>query len=216
MSRTVLTNSASSARSHFRWTRCVEAGCLPRHTPGRRSVTGLIGRGTNPPPQLGQTLKAPTRRSARRTCTHMCRCARPSHAVEGPCRNTRSWASVAACARSDAASQLSELPARHARHFVCRGAPDRAAAEHARQRLAQIADAVRLAGDPRMQRQVERRAAFVVQEGERLGDVVGPHRRRARGAATCIPGRSIPAAAAAPPGPRSSRNGRSSFAQSVV
>ena len=55
-SRTVLMNSASSARSHFKWTRCVEAGCLPRHTPGRRSVVGRIGRGTNPPPQFGQTL----------------------------------------------------------------------------------------------------------------------------------------------------------------
>ncbi len=56
MSRTAPTNPASSARSHLRCTRFVEGGCLPRHAPGRRSTIGRIGRGTNPPPQFGQTL----------------------------------------------------------------------------------------------------------------------------------------------------------------
>ena len=34
------------------------SGLLPRHTPGRHSVIGRIGRGTNPPPQFGQTLNS--------------------------------------------------------------------------------------------------------------------------------------------------------------
>jgi len=33
------------------------AGCFPMQTPGRRSTTGRIGRGANPP-QFGQTLNS--------------------------------------------------------------------------------------------------------------------------------------------------------------
>jgi hypothetical protein len=51
-----LTCSAMSSRVWDRLRRRVEGGCLPRDTPLRHSVAGRIGRGTKPPPQLGQTL----------------------------------------------------------------------------------------------------------------------------------------------------------------
>ena len=35
-----------------------EAGWWAREMPGRRSLRGRIGRGTNPPPQFGQTLRS--------------------------------------------------------------------------------------------------------------------------------------------------------------
>ena len=44
-----------SSREYERWARVVEAGRFASERPGRHSVTGRMGRGTNPPPQLGQT-----------------------------------------------------------------------------------------------------------------------------------------------------------------
>jgi hypothetical protein len=36
----------------------VEGGRLATESPGRHSVAGRIGRGSNPPPQFGQTLNS--------------------------------------------------------------------------------------------------------------------------------------------------------------
>src|SRR5215472_18005832 len=54
--RTLSMNWGNVARSHFKCTRAVDAGRVASDTPGLRSVRGRIGRGTKPPPQLGQTL----------------------------------------------------------------------------------------------------------------------------------------------------------------
>src|SRR5690348_7844358 len=48
--------AATSSSEYFSFTRLSEGGCLATHTPDRHSFDGLIGRGTKPPPQFGQTL----------------------------------------------------------------------------------------------------------------------------------------------------------------
>ena len=45
-----------SSRPKDRCTRLLDGGCFVTDTPGRHSRAGRIGRGTNPPPQFGQTL----------------------------------------------------------------------------------------------------------------------------------------------------------------
>jgi hypothetical protein len=50
------TNASISSRLWDRCTRRVAEGRLASDTPDRHSFTGRMGRGTNPPPQLGQTL----------------------------------------------------------------------------------------------------------------------------------------------------------------
>ncbi len=56
MSRTSLMNSAISSGVYGERTRACDPGFLLTHIPGRRSVAGLIGRGSNPPPQFGHTF----------------------------------------------------------------------------------------------------------------------------------------------------------------
>jgi hypothetical protein len=48
--------TAISLRPWDKCTRVLEGGRLATQSPGRHSVAGRIGRGTKPPPQLGQTL----------------------------------------------------------------------------------------------------------------------------------------------------------------
>src|SRR5690242_13385249 len=48
--------AATSSTEYLSFTRLSEGGCLATHTFGRHSFEGLIGRGTKPPPQFGQTL----------------------------------------------------------------------------------------------------------------------------------------------------------------
>src|SRR5438105_4950857 len=48
--------AAMSSRLWERCTRFVEAGLSATESPSRHSVEGRMGRGTKPPPQLGQTL----------------------------------------------------------------------------------------------------------------------------------------------------------------
>jgi hypothetical protein len=56
ISRILAEWDATSSKLYFRCTRWIDAGCFTRETPGRHSVAGRIGLGTNPPPQFGQTL----------------------------------------------------------------------------------------------------------------------------------------------------------------
>ena len=55
-SRSRADRAAMLARSWLRPTRFVDAGRFASDSPGRHSPAGRIGRGTNPPPQFGQTL----------------------------------------------------------------------------------------------------------------------------------------------------------------
>src|ERR1700736_1288600 len=55
-SRSLAERAATSSRLYLRCTRLSDGGCFSTDTPSLRSVAGRIGRGTNPPPQLGQTL----------------------------------------------------------------------------------------------------------------------------------------------------------------
>jgi hypothetical protein len=48
--------AAISSRLNDKRTRLFDGGCFSTDTPGRHSFAGLIGRGTNPPPQFGHTL----------------------------------------------------------------------------------------------------------------------------------------------------------------
>ena len=57
-SRTRAQCAATSSRLYFKCTRLSEGACLAVQTPGRHSRIGLIGRGANPPPQLGQTSES--------------------------------------------------------------------------------------------------------------------------------------------------------------
>jgi hypothetical protein len=50
--------AATSSWLYFRCTRLSDGACLVTQTPGRHSFDGLIGRGTKPPPQFGQTLNS--------------------------------------------------------------------------------------------------------------------------------------------------------------
>lgn len=51
-----LRSAALPRAAQVAWTRLGDAGWRVRQTPARHSVTGRIGRGAKPPPQLGHTL----------------------------------------------------------------------------------------------------------------------------------------------------------------
>lgn len=45
-----------SSAVYDKWTRLPDGGCFATDAPGRHSVAGRMGLGTNPQPQSGQTL----------------------------------------------------------------------------------------------------------------------------------------------------------------
>jgi hypothetical protein len=51
------TKRAISSREYESRTRLVDPGLSASESPGRQARDGRIGRGANPPPQFGQTLR---------------------------------------------------------------------------------------------------------------------------------------------------------------
>ena len=90
-------NAAISSREYFACRRFVPGLSNISPVSGRQSFVGRIGRGTKPPPQLGQTLCSTVSTQSRAERAFVAADARiVPHAAADPCRRARSWAEVQA------------------------------------------------------------------------------------------------------------------------